>query len=301
MTLDVVSEKLYELVSPDAQLEPLADGYGFLEGLVWDMAAGALLFSDITKNRRGRWVAATQTAEIVMEPSNISNGLAFEADGSLLVCEHATSSVVRESAGGERTTIASHYAGHELNSPNDIVVSPAGAIYFTDPPYGRFPGWGIERAQDLDFQGVFMIPPGGGELTLLTSDFEGPNGLCFSPEHSVLYINDSARAHIRAFGLAPDGTLTNGRVHAENIGTGDPAQGIPDGMKCDERGDIWVTGPGGVWVLGPDGEHLGTIRTPEGVGNLAWGGPDYRTLFIGASSTLFRLQTKVATHTEPHM
>jgi gluconolactonase len=300
MTLDVKSDKLNELISPDAQLEPLADGYGFLEGLVWDKAAAALNFSDITKNRRGRWVAATQTAEITMEPSNISNGLAYDEAGNLLVCEHATSSVVRESTDGQRTTIASHYEGNELNSPNDIVVAPGGAIYFTDPPYGRFPGWGVERDQDMDYQGVFMITT-DGELKLVVKDFEGPNGLCFSPDNKTLYINDSARAHIRAFDLAADGTLTNERMHAENIGKGDPAEGIPDGMKCDERGNIWVTGPGGIWVLGPDGEHLGTILTPEGVGNLAWGGSDYRTLFIGSSSTLFRVETKVATHREPHM
>jgi gluconolactonase len=300
MTLDVKSDKLYELISPDAQLEPLADGYGFLEGLVWDKAAAALNFSDITKNRRGRWVEATQTAEITMEPSNISNGLAYDEAGNLLVCEHATSSVVREGTDGVRTTIASHYEGKELNSPNDIVVAPGGAIYFTDPPYGRFPGWGVEREQDMDYQGVFMITT-DGELKLLVKDFEGPNGLCFSPDNKTLYINDSARAHIRAFSLAADGTLTDERMHAENIGKGDPAEGIPDGMKCDERGDIWVTGPGGVWVLGPDGQHLGTIGTPEGVGNLAWGGSDYRTLFIGASSTLFRVETKVASHREPHM
>jgi gluconolactonase len=267
MTLDVKSDKLYELISPDAQLEPLADGYGFLEGFVWDKAAGALNFSDITKNRRGRWVAATRTAEITMEPSNISNGLAYDEAGNLLVCEHATSSVVRETPDGQRTTLASHYDGKELNSPNDIVVAPGGAIYFTDPPYGRFPGWGVEREQDMDYQGVFMITP-AGELKLLVKDFEGPNGLCFSPDNKTLFINDSARAHIRAFDLADDGTLTNDRMYAENIGKGDPAEGIPDGMKCDERGDIWVTGPGGIWVLGPDGEHLGTILTPEGVGNL---------------------------------
>jgi gluconolactonase len=300
MTIEAKSDKLAELVDPDAQLEPLADGYGFLEGLVWDKAAGALNFSDITKNRRGRWVESTGAAEITMEPSNISNGLAYDEAGNLLVCEHATSSIVRETPGGERTTLATHYEGKELNSPNDIVVAPGGAIYFTDPPYGRFPGWGVEREQDMDYQGVFMISA-DGELKLLIKDFEGPNGLCFSPDNKTLYINDTPRAHIRAFDVASDGTLTNGRMHAENIGKGDPAEGIPDGMKCDERGNIWVTGPGGVWIIGTDGEHLGTIRTPEGVGNLAWGGSDYRSLFIGASSTLFRLPTKVATHREPHM
>ena len=120
-----------------------------------------------------------------MEPSNISNGLAFDESGNLAVCEHATSSVVRETPDGERTTLASHYDGKELNSPNDIVVAPGGAIYFTDPPYGRFPGWGVEREQDMDYQGVFMITA-DGTLKLLVEDFEGPNGLCFAPDNSTL-------------------------------------------------------------------------------------------------------------------
>ena len=300
MTVDVRSDKLVEIIDADAELETLADGYGFLEGLVWDKSAGHLNFSDITKNQRGRWVAATRTAEIVMAPSNISNGMTFEADGNLLVCEHATSCVVRESPDGTRTTIATHYDGKQLNSPNDIVVAPDGAIWFTDPPYGRFPGWGVERPQDIDFQGVFRLPP-GGELELVTRDFEGPNGLCFSPDNSMIYINDTAKAHVRVFDVGPGGTISNDRIFAEGIGTGDPAGGVVDGMKCSERGDLFVTGPGGVWIFSAAGEHLGVIGTPEGVGNFCWGGDGWKTLFIGASSTLFQVPTKVASHREPYM
>src|SRR5262249_20738683 len=140
-----------------------------------------------------------------------------------------------------------------------------------------------------------------GQLKLFIDDFKGPNGLCFSPDHKTLYVNDSERAHIRAFEIGQDGSYTSERMFRDNIGTGNPAEGIPDGMKCDEHGTIGVTGPGGVWVIGTDGEHLGTIHTPQGVGTLAWGGPDYRSLFIGAWSTLWSVPTKAATHREPHM
>jgi len=300
MTVVVKSDRLEQVLDPGASLETLADGFGFLEGLVWNARQGALHFSDITQDKRRRWVASTGKVEIVMDPSNISNGQTFDAAGNLLVCEHATSSVVRETPGGARETIASHYQGKELNSPNDICVGPEGSIYFTDPPYGRFAGWGIERPQDLDFQGVFRIKP-DGELEVVAEDFEGPNGLCFSPGNSMMYINDSAKAHIRVFDVQSDGRLTNGRIFAEGIGRGVPEEGVVDGMKCDERGDIFVTGPGGLWIFAPDGEQLGNIEVPKGVGNLAWGGDGYKTLFIGAWDKLFRMPTKVASHSEPYM
>src|SRR5213076_995462 len=141
--------------------------------------------------------------------------------------------------GGSREVLASHYQGKELNSPNDVIVHSNGAIYFTDPTYGRMPGFGIEREQDLDFQGVYRIPPGGGDLQLLVDDFDQPNGLCFSTDESLLYINDTERAHIRVFDVGPDHQLSNGRVFAENIGDGDLAKGdLVDGMKLDEQGNV---------------------------------------------------------------
>jgi gluconolactonase len=164
------------------------------------------------------------------------------------------------------------------------------------------PGFGLERDQDLDFQGVYRIPPGGGDPQLLVDDFGQPNGLCFSPDESLLYINDTTKAHIRVFDVQGDGSLANGRLLAEDIGTASlEKMDLVDGMKCDERGNIWVTGPGGVWVISPDGEHLGTVEIPEPVGNLAWGGPDWNWLYVPASSSVYRVQTKVSARREPYM
>src|SRR5207253_1864186 len=218
--------------------------------------------------------------------------------GRLIVCEHSTSSVVRMDADGTgsgREVLAGQYEGKELNSPNDVVVHSSGAIYFTDPTYGRMPGFGVEREQDLDFQGVYRIPPGGGDVQLLAGDFGQPNGLCFSPDESLLYVNDTDRAHIRVFDVASDGSISNGRVLAENIGTASlEKMDLVDGMKADERGNIWVTGPQGIWVLGPDGEHLGVVQIAEPVGNLHWGGAGWSSMFVCASTGLYRFQTKTS-------
>jgi gluconolactonase len=157
------------------------------------------------------------------------------------------------------------------------------------------PGFGIERDQDLDFQGVYRIPPGGGDTELLVGDFSQPNGLCFSTDESLLYINDTDRAHIRVFDVQADGTIANGRVLAENIGSGKLEVGdLVDGMKLDEKGNVWVTGPGGVCVFGPNGEQIGTVEVPENVGNLNWGGPDWNWLFIPATTSVYRITCKVA-------
>ena len=176
-----------------------------------------------------------------------------------------------------------------------MIVARDGSIIFTDPTYGRMPGFGLEREQELDFQGVYRLPAGGGELELLVDDFAQPNGLCFSPDESLLYINDTTRAHIRVFDVGPNHALSNGRVFAENIGDGDLAKGgLVDGMKLDEQGNVYVTGPDGVWVFGTDGEHLGTIEVPESVGNINWGDDDWRSLYIPASTSVYRVRMKVA-------
>jgi gluconolactonase len=204
--------------------------------------------------------------------------------------------------GGGREVLATHYDGKELNSPNDVVVKSDGAIYFTDPTYGRTPGFGIEREQDLDFQGVYRLAPGGGDPQLLIDDFAQPNGLCFSTDESLLYINDTTRAHIRVFDVQADGSIANGRVLADGIGSGDLAIGdLVDGMKLDERGNVWVTGPGGVCVFDPDGNHIGTVEVPENVGNVNWGGPNWDQLFIPATSSMYRIQCKVSGNRLPYM
>ncbi len=301
MPVDVRSDQLSRLVDPNVEVERLATGFTFTEGPIWHPRDEYLLFSDMPADIRRKWTPDGRVEE-VRNPSNKCNGMTYDADLNLLVCEHSTSSVVRERPDGTRETIATHYRGKELNSPNDIVVHSSGAIYFTDPTYGRWPGFGVEREQDLDFQGVYRIPPGGGELQLLADDFGQPNGLCFSPGESLLYVNDTERALIRVFDVQADGTLANGRVFAEGIGDGDVAKGgLVDGMKCDEEGSIWVTGPGGVWVFSPAGEHLGVVGIPESVGNLHWGGSEWKWMFVAASTSLYRFQTTVAGRREPFM
>jgi gluconolactonase len=293
MTVSVLSEKLRELVDEDAEVEQIATGFTFTEGPIW-MADGSLHFSDMPGDKRRRW-HPDEGVTVLRDPSNKCNGMTLDNDGNLIVCEHVTSSVVRESPDGGRETLATHWGDKELNSPNDVIVARDGSIIFTDPTYGRMPGFGLEREQDLDFQGVYRIPAGGGDLQLLVDDFAQPNGLCFTADESLLYINDTTRAHIRVFDVGADHQLSNGRVFAENIGTADLAKGdLVDGMKLDEQGNVYVTGPEGVLVFSPDGEHLGTIKIPEPVGNLNWGDGDWKSLYIPASTSVYRVRMNVA-------
>jgi gluconolactonase len=237
-----------------------------------------------------------------MRPANKCNGMVYDAEGRLLVCEHSTSALVRES-GGEREVLASHYRGLELNSPNDVITRSDGAIYFTDPWYGRREPHGVARERELGFQGVYLVPPGGGDPRLLVAEdeFDMPNGLCLSPDESLLYVNDTPNARIRVYDVEDDGSLANGRVFLDGIGDGDATRGgVVDGMKCDERGDVWVSGPGGVWVIDPGGEHLGVVEIPEVVGNLAWGEDGWRTLFVAACTSVYRVDTKVASTRLPY-
>ena len=305
MAVDVKSEKLTELVDPNVEIAQLATGFTFTEGPIWHPNEQVLYFSDMPADIR-RKVTLDGAVTEVRNPSFKCNGMTLDADLNLLVCEHVTSSLVRERTDGVRELLAFHYDGQYLNSPNDVVVRSDGTIYFSDPWYGRFPGFGIERARDLGWQGVFMIPPGGGqdELTLAVGkdEFEMPNGLCFSPDESLLYINDTPGAFINVYDVGADGSLSGGRRFAEGIGDGDLEKGgLVDGMKCDEHGNIWVTGPDGVWVIGSDGEHLGIVEIPESVGNLSWGGPDWHTLFVPASSSVYALRTIVGPRREPYM
>jgi gluconolactonase len=293
MAVVVHSQKLNDLVDENAEVEQIATGFTFTEGPIW-MSDGSLHFSDMPGDKRRRW-HPDEGVTVLRDPSNKCNGMTLDNDGNLLVCEHVTSSVVREKPDGTRETLATHWKDKELNSPNDVIVASDGSIIFTDPTYGRMPGFGLEREQDLDFQGVYRLPAGGGDIELLVDDFVQPNGLCFSPDESLLYINDTDRAHIRVFDVGTNHALSNGRVFAENIGDGDLAKGgLVDGMKADEQGNIYVTGPDGVWVIGTDGEHLGTIEVPESVGNINWGDDDWRSMYIPASTSVYRVRMKVA-------
>ena len=289
--------KVYDLVASSVEVEKLATGFTFTEGPIWH-PDGYLLFSDMPMDVRRKWTEAEGIVE-VMKPANKCNGMTLDDDLNLIVCEHWTSTVVRarlnpDGTEASREVIASHYQGKELNSPNDVVVASDGSIYFSDPTYGRMDVYGNPREQDLDFQGFYRIPPAGGDLQLLAADFTQPNGLCFSPDESTLYVNDSGALHIRRFDVNADGTVSGGEVLTDGIGDReDFAAGVCDGMKCDERGNIWVTGPGGVWVISPDGEHLGTVEVPEHTGNLNWGGPSWDVLYVPSSTSVYRFQTKV--------
>ena len=289
MSLDVRSPKLLDLIDADAQLEQLGTGCEFTEGPVWHAESKFLLFSDIPANKMKKWTAEEGITNFRV-PSGKSNGLTYDKQGRLVTAEHANRRVSRTEADGTVVTIASHYEGKRLNSPNDVIVKSDGSIYFSDPPYGLTADYGVEGEQDLDFQGVYRLSPDGQTVTLLVDDFDRPNGLCFSSDESILYINDTERMHIRVFDVQPDGTLANGRIFAEEEGE----DGVPDGMKIDVHGNVYLTGPGGIWIFDPSGEHLGVLQTPERAANLGWGGDDWSTLFITASTSLYSIQCKVS-------
>ena len=297
MSVIVTNEKVLGLVDADVEVEQIATGFKFTEGPVWH-PDGYLLFSDMPSDVRRRWTEADGIVE-VMSPSNKCNGLTLDADLRLIVCEHWTSQLVRAELNADgteasREVLVSHYDGQELNSPNDVVVKGDGAIYFTDPIYGRMDVFGNPREQEMSFQGVYRVEAASGELQLLVDDFAQPNGLCFSPDETTLFINDTERCHIRAFEVAADGSVTGGSVLIDGIGTGKLEDGIPDGMKCDVEGNIWVTGPKGVWVISAVGEHLGVVEIPEHVGNLGWGGSGWDTLYVPSSRSVYRFETKTS-------
>jgi len=296
-----VSPGFADLVDLWAPARQLGTGFEFCEGPVWHPREHHLLFSDMPSDVRRRWDKSGGVRE-AMRPANKCNGMTYDADLNLIVCEHATSSLVRERPDGRRETIASHFEGMELNSPNDVVVKSDGAIYFSDPWYGRMPVFGVERPRQLGFQGVYRIPPGGGAPELLVDRylFDQPNGLCFCPTEDRLFVNDTVQCNIRVFDMLPDGRLGSGRIFASGI-VSQSEPGVPDGMKCDAQGNVWVCGPGGVWVYSIKGELIGKLRVPELVGNLAWGGPDWRTLFLTATHSLYAVETKVGPRMEPYM
>ena len=291
---------LDDLLDGSEPIERVATGFGFAEGPIW-MPDGSLHFSDIVQSVRRRW-HPTDGISVLKDPSDRCNGMALDSKGRLVVCEHNTSRLVRESPDGTSEVMATHYQDQELNSPNDVVVASDDSMIFSDPDYGRTLAMvGIERDVQLDFRGVLRVPADGGETQVLADDFEGPNGLCFSPDESVLYVNDTPRAHIRAFDVGPEFRLTDGRVFAENIGDGNMAVGVVDGMKVDELGNVYVTGPEGIWVFSPNGRKLGVIEIPEVTGNLNWGDSDWKSLYIAATASIYRVRMTVSGNRLPYM
>lgn len=300
-----------DILPAGAQVENVlpATKFQFIEGPVW-LKEGRLLFSDIpadTIYQLGRLpnrvkpesdgkdsldparasIRSRNTLSPFRKPSHNANGNTLDRQGRVISCEHGSRSVTRREKDGKITTLATHFEGKRLNSPNDAVVKSNGDIYFTDPPYGLANG---TEGKELDFNGVYRLAP-TGKLTLLVKDFDRPNGLAFSPDEKRLYVNDTERRHIRVFDVQPDGTLANGRVFAEV--TGDKP-GAPDGMRVDVRGNVYCTGSGGIHVFTPSGKRLGLIEVPEVAANCGWGDPDGKTLYITANTGLYRIRLKIA-------
>jgi gluconolactonase len=219
----------------------------------------------------------------------MANGNAYDAQGRIVTCEHATSRLVRAEHDGTYTVLASHFKGHALNSPNDVIVHRDGRIFFTDPTFGRMPYYGVERKLDLACRGVYWVPPDGAGVVQIADDFGQPNGLCFSLNQRQLFVNDTERGHIRCFEVHEGGAISGGDIWAELTGEG---VGHPDGMKIDAAGNLYCTGPGGVHVIASDGVCLGVIEMPEMTANFTWGGPNMKTLFFTASTALYRAPTK---------
>ncbi len=299
MSHPALDPSFHELIDEYAPVHQIGSGFIFTEGPIWHPKEQMLLFSDMPGDVRRRWDRSG--VREVMRPSNKGNGMTYDAELNLLVCEHSTSSVARFSPNGRREVLASHFEGRELNSPNDIVVKSDGSVWFTDPTFGRMPHFGVERPVELGFQGVYRIRPGREpELMVERYMFTQPNGLCFSPDETLFYVNDTFQHNIRVFEVRDDGSLGPARVFASGIV--DPVKsGVPDGMKCDAKGNIWLTAPGGLWVYAPDGRRIGEVTLPEMAANLHFGGPDWRTLYVCASTSVYSIPVKVGPRSEPFM
>jgi gluconolactonase len=280
--------RLRAIVADDVGFERLGTDFLFTEGPVWNAAGRFLLFSDMPGDHMRRW-SARDGITTFRKPCNKSNGLAYDRQGRLLVCEHASSRLTRTEPDGSSTVLASHWQGRELNSPNDLVCASNGAIYFSDPTYGRLDYYGLKRDLALDFRGVYRVAP-DGTLSLLADDFGQPNGVCLSADERRLFVNDTDRGHIRVFDVAADDTLGGGQVWAEPRGEG---RGAPDGMKIDSAGNLWCCGPGGIHIFATDATPLGVLHVPETAANFCWGDDDLKSLFITASTSLYRVRVEV--------
>jgi sugar lactone lactonase YvrE len=281
------SPELKRLLAKGAKVEKSVGEQIFTEGPVWHID-GYLLFSDLGNNRIMKWHPKDGLTEY-RAPSNKSNGLAFNKNRELVACEHNSRRVSITKADGKVETLVDSFEGKRLNSPNDLAIAKDGSIYFTDPPFG------LNKQQEdkqLDFNGVYRLTP-QGKLILLTKDFDRPNGIAFSPNQKTLYIADSARMHVRAFDVRPDGTITNSRIFGELKPWGPNIKGSPDGMKVDIKGNVYATGAGGVWVFNSKGKLLGVIQTPEAPTNCGFGDADFKTLYITARTSVYRIRLTV--------
>jgi gluconolactonase len=283
-------------------VEKLAGGFEFVEGPVWVPEGGYLLFSDPNTNTIYRWSPDGQVTVYRTKSGyagvNIgeyhqpgSNGLTLDREGRLVIDQHGNRRVLRVERTGALTVLADRFDGRRLNSPNDLVYRSDGSLYFTDPPFG-LPGVFADSDKETPWSGVYLLRD--GQLTLLTRELSGPNGLAFSPDEQVLYVDnwDPARKVIMRYGVREDGTLANGRVFFDITRTV-PGDAAWDGIKVDRQGNVYAAGPEGIYVLAPDGRHLGTLTLPEHVANFAWGDDDLHTLYITASTGLYRVRVGV--------
>lgn len=291
---------LNDIVPTFAKIEKVAGGFKFTEGPIW-IHAGYLLFSDIPNNAIMKWTQDGRVT-IFMKPSGYrgtapfkgpepgSNGLTLDRQGRLTIAEHANRRVTRLEKDGTLTVLAEKYEGKRLNSPNDLVWKSDGSLYFTDPPYGLPTQSDSDPLKELPFNGLYRVA--GGKLQLLVRDLTRPNGIAFSPDEKYLYIDNSEpkKLYLR-YEVKLDGTLANGMVFYDV--TSSSEDGAPDGMKVDQKGNIYGTGPGGVWIFSPQRKHLGTIKPPEIPANCNWGDDDGATLYMTARTSLYRIRLKI--------
>ncbi|OGA49161.1 MAG: hypothetical protein A3G24_26035, partial [Betaproteobacteria bacterium RIFCSPLOWO2_12_FULL_62_13] len=265
-------------VPPGTVLDRIAAGLIFTEGPVWEPHEGCLIFVDIRGDRLITYTPGKGLATLY-EPSGKGNGLTLDHQNRIICAGWGSRTVWRLEPDGSVTTLASHWQGKKLNTPNDIAVKSDGTIWWTDMANGVYiPGMCTEDVQRyLDFEGVFRMNADGSDITLMADDCVTPNGLCFSPDERLLYVNESARRQIRVWDVGPDNRLTNGRLFYTDSYS---EPGTPDGMKVDIEGNVYCTGSAGTHVIAPNGQLLGRIHTPHPAANMAWGGPDWRTLYI---------------------
>jgi len=280
--LQASSDRFWQLIDRNAKLETVATGFGFTEGPMWD-AAGFLYVSDETINKIFRVYPDGKKEEVIAlgDP----DGNTFDRQHRLIDCASVLRAIIAVTPDGKYKVLADRFEGKRFNSPNDVIVGPDGALYFTDPTLDLVAG----EKQEIPFQGVYRFDD-QGSLRLLARDLTQPNGLAFSPDGKRLYVDDSEQRNIRVYDVGPDMTVSNSRIFAEE--PGGKNDGVPDGIKVDESGHLFVTGPKGIWVWDPNGKHLGTIALPEQPANLAWGDKDYHTLYITATTSVYRLETK---------
>jgi gluconolactonase len=294
VAVEILDKTMLRIAPPDREPEQLGSGYGGphgpAEGPVWIYEGGYLLFNDIHGSRRMKW-HPTEGVTIHKEGTANANGMTRDRQGRLVVCHHISRRVDREEVDGSVTVIAEHYHGLRFNRPNDVVVRADGTIYFTDPP-PRIPLTPPDHHPELDIAGVYRVSPDLARVNMIIRSFVNPNGLCFSPDEKVLYVNDSnpGRKVVIAYDVEASGFPDLGSERLICDMKDDPRRGGPDGMKVDVEGNLYCTGPGGIWVLTPGGRHIGTILSDNVPINMNWGDDDWSTLYFTGLTTLNRIR-----------